>query len=213
MKKIDRRTFLRTATFAGVGVAAAGLPLWKPEAAELNVMLVTMNPERDAKKLLGRFDALGANPVVETHPVTPAAQDLSVIRNGQLLDPSRGNGLPSEIREFAREMRSRSVDGGYCVTISTGEKSTKNTATFTVDGKVVEQVDLTKDFENIVIPGAQGDTEFRLHDGKLRATKSSCKHDICLKMGPVESGRIVCAPNKLVAKVSAQSRQVDGVTG
>lgn len=213
MKKLDRREFLKVTSIAGAGVLAAGLPLLKTKAQENTLVLVTDSPDRDIRALLQTAHRLvGKNPGIETHPVQPAVQDLSVIRDSHLLDPMQSGDISSDLRAFAHEMRNRQGTGNTCVTISARNRSDGKYVTFQVDGRTVERVERSKSYSSIVIPGAQGDTQFTLKDGKLSAVSSSCRHDICVKMGEKRSGRIICAPNKLVATIDGK-RRVDSITG
>lgn len=213
MKKLDRREFLKMASIAGTGVLAAGLPLLKTKASENTVVLITDSPEQDIRKILQSASGLiGKNPAIDSHPIRPAAQDLSVISNTQVLDPTQSGDVSSDIRTFASEMRNRRGEGNTCVTIGTRNNSDGKYVTFQVDGRTVERIDRSKTYNDIVIPGSQGDTRFSLKNGKLAAVESFCRHDICVKMGEKHSGRIICAPNKLVATIDGK-RRVDGITG
>jgi len=213
MKKLDRRAFLKLTSFAGAGVLAAGLPIWKTDARETALVFITDIPEKDTERLLAiASEYLNKKPTIETQLIAPTAQDLSLVRDTELMDPTCSSKVPAEIRTFTSELRQRKNVGGYCVTMSSGKDESGDKVTFEVDGRIIEEVDRSGHYENITIAGAQGDTRFALRNGKLSAVHSSCKHDICVKMGEKKSGRIICAPNKLVATINGP-RQVDSITG
>jgi len=150
---------------------------------------------------------------ITSTPIQPAGQDLSIMWNGRITDPLKEETIQLSIRSFAATLRRRKHDGQYLVTVSNLELSGRNTAIFEYNGKVIEQVSLKKDYNSIEIPGEIGSTEFEIRDGNVTVIKSSCRNHLCENQGGVSSGRIVCAPNKLVANVSNGIRQVDSITG
>jgi hypothetical protein len=56
-------------------------------------------------------------------------------------------------------------------------------------------------------------TVFAVDDGQVRVRSSSCRHELCRNCGKVSSGRIVCAPNRLVATVAGVRSPYDAITG
>jgi len=145
-------------------------------------------------------------------PVQASAQDLTVIHNGQVIDP-RGSDLSREIREFSRELRDRKNPGHTLITVSLEQSSPKHAVVFEYNGKIMERLDARKNYDRIEMPGTQGKTTFKLRDGRLSVVESSCRHNLCAKMGPVQTGKIICAPNRLVASIDADRSQFDSITG
>ena len=85
---------------------------------------------------------------------------------------------------------------------------------FEHDGQVCDQIPLHDNFARIEMPGLLGPTVFTLQDGRLSVVTSSCRHQLCKKMGARAGGRIICAPNRLVATLPRPaSMGLDAVTG
>lgn len=72
-----------------------------------------------------------------------------------------------------------------------------------VDGVVVEELDLSKDME-IVIKGYHGGTNtLVIEDGQAYIADATCPDKVCIHQGKVSrSGEmIVCLPNLMIAKI------------
>lgn len=211
---MNRRGFLKRASLFGAGAIAASLSFGgQTEAMENQYYLITGDPDRDTRRLLqliGRRSGPGLQ--VESTSIQPSPQDLSLISGGQVVDP-RNPSVPGKLQGFAAELRNRSNHAHTMVSISRASRQRNNIAMFEVNGRTVEQVDLSRDYKNIVIAGTQGNTTFQVVNGQLSVVNSSCRHHLCQKMGARKSGRIICAPNKLVASVSGIRQDLDGVTG
>lgn len=72
-----------------------------------------------------------------------------------------------------------------------------------VDGVVVEELDLSKDTE-FVVKGYQGGTNtLVIEDGQVYITDATCPDKICIHQGKINrSGEmIVCLPNLMIAKI------------
>ena len=214
MKTLNRRDFLKFSSLAGAGLIAGGFALvGTGRAAERSYFLLSDRPKADIEELLAMIDRpAGMHYQVTTRPAGPSTQDLTVIEAGNVIDPSKTSALSNQLREFAIKLRSRENAGAYFVELEPKSSSSQGSVIFTVDGNIVEQIDLYSEYENIVIPGTQGDTGFSLKSGRISATYSSCRHSVCEDMGPIQSGRIVCAPNKLVATIDGHAG-LDGLTG
>lgn len=73
----------------------------------------------------------------------------------------------------------------------------------TVDGKVVEELDITKNTE-LVIHGHNGGTNtLVIEDGRVYVSEASCPDKLCQNQGKIsQSGEmIVCLPNLMIAKI------------
>lgn len=214
MKMLNRRDFLKFSSLAGAGLIAGGFALvGTGRASERSYFLLSDRPKADTEELLAMIDRPAGMPYqVTTRPAGPSTQDLTVIEAGNVIDPSKTNMLSNQLREFAIKLRSRESAGAYFVELEPKSSSSQGSVTFTVDGNIIEQIDLRSEYENIVIPGTQGDTGFSLKSGRLSVTYSACRHSVCEDMGSIQSGRIVCAPNKLVAAIDGHAG-LDGLTG
>lgn len=75
----------------------------------------------------------------------------------------------------------------------------------TVDGKLVQTLDLNKDAD-LIIDGINGGTNHLIiEDGTVRVSEASCPDKVCVHQGRVSlNGElIVCLPNRMIAKVVA----------
>ena len=72
-----------------------------------------------------------------------------------------------------------------------------------VDGTVVETLELHKDQEYTVKNDQGGVNVFVIRDGKAWVTEASCPDKICMDQGQVsqEGEMIVCLPNRMTARV------------
>lgn len=211
MSKMNRRDFLKISSVAGLGLVA-GVPLL--EGSTRNAYyLISDQPEADTANLLDFLssrDRISAE--IITSPVKPAAQDLTVIQNGSVIDPRSGK-LNARFIQFSKDLRARRAQGHTLITIGIRQTSPKNSVRFEQDGRVIDQIDLRKNYNRIEMPGMMGKTAFQLQNGQLSVLESSCRHDLCAKMGSVKSGKIICAPNRLVATVNSDKSVFDGITG
>lgn len=215
MSQMDRREFLKRATLFGGGAVAASLLFGtQAGAAETEYFLITDHPAEDTRRLLHLVGLhAGSGIRVESTPIRPSAQDLSLVSGGRVIDPGQDPQITSTLRRLTTALRKRTARGHTLVHIANRGKQRKNTVRFEVNGRIVEQVNISIDYNSIVIPGAQGETTFRVQDGRLSVVTSSCRHQLCQKMGARRYGRIICAPNKLVASVSGSQNTLDGITG
>jgi len=212
MSTMDRRKFLKISSLAGLG-AVAGISLITGRAAAHSYFLLSEYPEQDAARLTRMLPGLDRFSVTMSKaPVQASAQDLTVIKNGQVIDP-RGSDLRREIQDFSRELQKRKNPGHTLVTVCLEQSSPKNTVVFEYNGKIMERLDARKNYDRIEMPGDQGKTLFRLSEGRLSVLESSCRHNLCAKMGPVKSGKIICAPNHLIASIDVGRSKFDGITG
>jgi len=139
---------------------------------------------------------------------------LGIIDNGQLVNPRRVIGLEPGLTDFADALWARKSTGEHLIKIETPRFVQNDLVLFEVNGEIVEQVSLQNNYRQIAIAGKNSGTSFELKEGYLSVTQASCRHEVCKKIGPTYSGRIICAPNKLVATVNpAHRRLFDGITG
>lgn len=72
-----------------------------------------------------------------------------------------------------------------------------------VDGTVIQTLDLHKDQEYTVENGAGGVNRFMIRGGRAWVTEASCPNKICMDQGQVsqDGEMIVCLPNRMTARV------------
>lgn len=73
----------------------------------------------------------------------------------------------------------------------------------TVDGNVVEKLDLNHDTE-ILVNGYQGGTNrIVIEGGKVHVSDATCPDKICIHQGTIEQTgeSIVCLPNRMIAQI------------
>ena len=211
MKKIDRRSFLKSSLLLGSGIFAIGFPPSNVNRRGYSYFLVTDNPRQDVHHLQ-KISDLGVN-VIESSPIQPSGQDLTIIENGKLIDPLHAEYLSNEMKNFTLDLRSRKTAGSYLVYVDSFLKQIRNLIIFEVDGRIIERVNPKKNYKQIVILGNQGKTVFSLQSAGLSAIEVSCRNKLCQRMGTIHSGRIICAPNKLVASINLENTFLDGITG
>ncbi len=213
MTRLNRRQFIKTISFMGAGTAAVAVPFLQAKGDTRSLFLVTNQSRDDLKRLQKIFGekSFSTARVVET-PITSADQDLSLIKGGSLQDPVK-NMKDNRIRVLAKEMRRRNQPGNVLVTVEFQHSRNSNFVEIERDGGIIERIPLQRDYSKINISGEYGETVFRLKDQMLSVTQAGCRHELCKKMGNITAGRIVCAPNKLVATVNGQAPVLDSITG
>ena len=69
---------------------------------------------------------------------------------------------------------------------------------------VSEKISLTKDFKNIQVKGAIGETELSVKNGIIKVNSSCCRNKICTHTFISQPGQIIaCAPNKILIHFEA----------
>ncbi|OGW36267.1 MAG: hypothetical protein A2Y97_07480 [Nitrospirae bacterium RBG_13_39_12] len=77
---------------------------------------------------------------------------------------------------------------------------------------------LPKDKDRTVsVEGPEGVTVIEIKDQRVRVTESPCHNKLCIRQGWIESGAIVCIPNRVVVTISnhedESNKIVDAITG
>ncbi len=175
--------------------------------------LVTNDPRSAVAAMLstGAIDRTSVR--IDTRAIAPAAQDLTIIRKGRVIDPGRTANLDPRLEQVVVDLRSRRLPGTALVSVEPRVESSSHHVVFEYDGRIVDTVRRDRAFENITVRGAQGDTVFSLSDGQLTVVRSSCRHELCMRSGAIRSGRIICAPNRIVASVGHSGGVLDAITG
>ena len=92
-------------------------------------------------------------------------------------------------------------------------------AEITVDGQVVERIDLDRVTEGytFMVEDEWGSNTIQVEPGRIRVAAADCPDQVCVHQGWISTGiaPIVCLPNQLVIQIQSDShnQQVDGVTG
>ena len=80
------------------------------------------------------------------------------------------------------------------------------TAQISVDVKVVEILDLSKDTELTVTSPGGGTNHLIVKDGEIWCSEASCPDKVCVHQGKkhLSSDTIVCLPNKMVVTITGK---------
>ncbi|MCI8889442.1 MAG: NusG domain II-containing protein [Hungatella sp.] len=72
-----------------------------------------------------------------------------------------------------------------------------------VDGKVVEELDLNKDGEFVIKGYGSGTNTLIIEDGQAYISDATCPDRICIYQGKISSSgeMIICLPNLMIAKI------------
>lgn len=92
--------------------------------------------------------------------------------------------------------------GFYTVNLIKNQKPAV-TVEVSVDGKVVQVLDLSKDTEVLIESPSGGSNHLVIKDGEVWIDDATCPDKVCIHQGKVhKSGdMIVCLPNLMIAKV------------
>ena len=210
---MNRRQLLKTLTLAGLTPLVTSFAPWDPTPRAASSFMITARPADDLPRLLRLLGLDPAAAHITRTPMQPAAQDLSLLRDGKLVDPTTP-GVPEALAGFAAELRARTQPGSALVSVEPRREMPRDVVVFEYDGQVYDEVSLHRAFDRIEMPGLLGPTVFALHEGQLSVLTSSCRHQLCKKMGARTGGRIICAPNRLVATLPRPaSLGLDAMTG
>lgn len=80
------------------------------------------------------------------------------------------------------------------------------TAEVSVDGKLVETLDLSKDTEITVSSAGGGTNRLIVKDGEIWCSEASCPDKICVHQGRkhLSSDTIVCIPNEMIVTITGE---------
>jgi hypothetical protein len=85
-----------------------------------------------------------------------------------------------------------------------------------VNGRSVYVLPIDKD-RTVSVKGPEGKTVVEIKDHRVRVTESPCRNKLCIKQGWIESGAIVCLPNRVVVTIGNDEDEfnkiVDAITG
>lgn len=78
-------------------------------------------------------------------------------------------------------------------------ESNKKIAEIKLNGKVIQQVDLSKD-DTFVIDPEGGSNIIKVEGGKIAIVEADCSDKVCVKTGAISSAGevIACVPHKLI---------------
>ena len=211
-ENMSRRKFLGISACFGIAGVLSGFSLWKTTPNRKTIMLLTADPQKDLirlKKVLQQYSLLHSR--VTQRPVQPSAQDITILVDGQVHDPAESK-MSGPLYEFAVELRSRHH---AATTLMTLEEATLpgQEVIFEQNGKIVESIPVSKNYHCIDIPGEAGHTRFRIQNGAVSVVDSSCRYGLCEKMGEIQRGKIVCAPNKIIASMPEPISRYDALSG
>lgn len=77
-------------------------------------------------------------------------------------------------------------------------------ARITVDKKVVETLDLSKDTELTVTGAGGGANHLIVRNGEIWCSEATCPDKVCVRQGRkrLDSDTIVCLPNKMIVTIT-----------
>lgn len=213
MDNISRRQFIIRSILFGAGTISGGLSLLSLCSRQRSYFIITDKPASDLRRLLYITKIANNKANIEYASIRPSFPDLGIVENGRLIDPIQSHGLDPDLQNFAHELRSRKRVGMHLVKVDAPGLDGNDTVVFQVNGEIVEQVSLQNNYQKIILVGEEGKTSFKLQNSFLSVTQAPCRYKVCREMGPINCGKIICAPNKLVATINPTYRLVDGITG
>lgn len=209
---MNRRQWIQLIAAGGASAAIFGLGA-RYDAAGASYFLCTSSPDADLKRLFRAVDADPLAYTVTTRLAPAFRHDLAVLSGATLRDPAGDKGLPTSIAALANALRRRGEPARYLLIVEPREQETTSAIVIEQDGVLREVIDPKKPYRRIDVGGPCGRTTFRLHDGRLSVVEASCRHRNCRNVGEVSLGRIVCAPNRLVATLPHAKAAYDFLAG
>lgn len=76
----------------------------------------------------------------------------------------------------------------------------------TIDGKLVETLDLNKNQEIVIDSVTSGNNRLVIQDGQAWIADATCPDKICIHQGKIsrDGEMIVCLPNLMIAKITGE---------
>ena len=210
---MNRREWVRLMAAGGAAVALPSGLLRAAVADDWMLLAITDTPAATLRRIVSSLGIRRADVRTSMRAIPPAPQDLTMVRAGTVINPATDPSVDNQLRDCAVQLRGATAPGRFIVGVQSARSRDDDRVTFRCDGRIIESLDTRSTYRKIRIPGTQGDTVFALEEGRLTVLTSSCRHELCRKSGPVSTGRIVCAPNRVVASVGKQSAGVDAITG
>jgi len=86
--------------------------------------------------------------------------------------------------------------------------------TIEVDGKLKYTFPLNKD-RTVEFSGVIGMTTVEIKGGKVRIKEAPCPNRVCIHQGWIESGAVICLPNKVIVTISRpdNNKGPDAISG
>ncbi len=84
-----------------------------------------------------------------------------------------------------------------------------------VDGKPAYVLPIGND-RTVSVKGPEGKTYVEIRDKKVRITESPCPNKLCIRQSWVQSGGIICLPNRVVVTIDdhdSPKKLIDAITG
>jgi hypothetical protein len=85
-----------------------------------------------------------------------------------------------------------------------------------VDNRPVYVLPVDKD-RSVSVQGPMGKTVVEIMNHRVRIAESPCHNKLCIKQGWIESGAIICLPNRVVVTIGnhedESDKTVDAITG
>jgi hypothetical protein len=85
-----------------------------------------------------------------------------------------------------------------------------------VNGRPVYVLPVHKD-RTVSVEGPLGKTVVEIRNQRVRVTESPCHNKLCIEQGWIESGSIICLPNRVVVTIGNHEDEsdkiVDAITG
>lgn len=90
--------------------------------------------------------------------------------------------------------------------------SSGNIVKITLDNRTVYILDLSENRE-VSVTGPLGNNVIEIRDGRVRMKEAPCPAKLCVHQGWIESGAIICLPNKVIVTVGGkEDKEYDAVT-
>lgn len=145
---------------------------------------------------------------------------LTIIHDDRVIDPVLSRGM-NEIKRLAEVLRGSCIKAEWKICLEIKKNSLFNLFSFNntekdvaeiyVDGKIVEKINLKRDYDKIIISGFAGKSVLQTKNRKIKVINSCCRSKLCIHEGEKRYGDIVCAPNRLYVKLG-KLKNVDAIT-
>lgn len=211
---MKRREFLKNGLFiAGTGILASNVlfsAISKNSIVNASVSnpafsleVVTDQVEETLSQVMNLIKTLNLQNITftEEQMLGKFNGDIVMIYNNQLLNyKTNESKIASNLRSIANNFAlPRPIHDPVLLSFNNQQNnSIAKFANVFKDNKLVNKVSLESDTKSILTSNS-GEIEYRVSDGKIRITESSCKHKNCMQSGAHNhsGSNLVCIPSKI----------------
>ena len=201
---MKRRDVLKLLSLGAAGLTGGFFTIQFFSKEAPAIVFLTDQPTTDLFYVLKQLKQYSDYRISE-QPISPVPQDATLFLHGKLTDPFV-DGTPHWFKTFTHQLRSRKRPATALIALEPETDVRKESIIIKSNGQIVDVLEVSRNYADIIVPGQLGKTHLSLQDGTISVTRASCKHKLCQKQGAISEGHLICAPNRLVVSLPRPSK-------